>query len=106
MVGDLLPHAKKRIAALVKDEPYKDKVSLAFTELERTTILGNLLSHDNPLIDRVSIHEVKEFCNCVRELHRLFLCPNCECFVDYFKDLNILRCSNQKCEKPIEIKTN
>jgi len=105
MVGDLLPHAKKRIAALVKDEPYKDKVSLAFTELERTTILGNLLSHDNPLIDRVSIHEVKEFCNCVHELHRLFLCPNCECFVDYFKDLNILRCSNERCKNPIEIKT-
>jgi len=106
MVADLLPHAKKRVASLVKDESYKEKVSLAFTEMERTTpLLGNLLSHDNPLIDRVSIHEVEDFCNCVHELHGLFLCPNCECFVDYFKDLNILRCSNERCKNPIEIKT-
>ena len=106
MVGDLLPHAKKRIAALVKDESYKNKVSLAFTELERTTILGNLLSHDNPLIDSVSINEVDSFCNRIHELHEIFLCPDCECFVGYFKDLNILRCSNERCKNPIEIKTN
>ena len=106
MVGDLLPHAKKRIEALVKDEPYKKKVSVAFTEMERTTILGNLLSHDNPLIDSVSIQEVKRFCNYVHALHEVFLCPNCECFIGYFQDLKILRCPNQKCKKPIEIKTN
>ena len=105
MVGDLLPHAKKRIAALVKDEPYKKKVSLAFTELERTTILGNLLSHDNPLIDSVSIHEVKNFCDCVHELHEVFLCPNCEHFINYYPDLKIVRCSNQRCIKPLEVRT-
>lgn len=106
MVGDLLLHAKKRIEALVRDEPYKKKVSLAFTEMERTTILGNLLSHDNPLVDQVSIEEVKRFCNCVHELHGVFLCPNCKYFINYFQDLKILRCPNQKCEKPTEIKTN
>jgi wobble nucleotide-excising tRNase len=105
MVGDLLPHAKKRIDTLVKDEPYKRKVSLAFTELERTTILGNLLSHDNPLVDSVSIEEVKSFCNCVHELHGVFLCPNCGHLINYYPDLKILRCSNQRCENPIEVET-
>jgi recombinational DNA repair ATPase RecF len=105
MVADLLPHAKKRVASLVKDESYKEKVSDAFTELERTTILGNLLSHDNPLIDEVSVPEVKEFCNRVHELHGVFLCPSCGYFVGYFQDLNILRCRNERCENPIEIKT-
>lgn len=105
MVGDLLPHAEKRIEALVKDESYKKKVSLAFTEMKRTTILGNLLSHDNPLLDRVSIEEVKRFCNCVHELHGVFLCPNCEHFINYYPDLKILRCSNPRCEEHIEVKT-
>ena len=105
MVGDLLPHAKKRIETLVKDEPYKEKVSLAFTEMETTTILGNLLSHDNLLIDSVSIEEVRSFCNCVHELHGVFLCPNCGHFINYYRDLKILRCSNPRCEEPIEVKT-
>jgi hypothetical protein len=105
MVSDLFPHAKKRILDLVKDESYKEKISNAFTELERTTILGNLLSHDNPLIDKVSIHEVKEFCNRVHELHSIFLCQSCGYFVGYFQKLNILRCPNERCENPLEIKT-
>jgi len=106
MVGDLLPHAEKRLDALVKDEPYKTRVSLAFTELKRTTILGNLLSHDNPLVDSVSIQEVKSFCNCVHKLHEVFVCPNCEGSIEYYPDMKILRCSNQKCQKPMELKTN
>jgi hypothetical protein len=105
MVGDLLPHAKNRIETLVKDEPYKRKVSVAFTELEGTTILGNLLSHDNLLIDSVSIEEVKSFCSCVHELHGVFLCPDCQHFINYYCDLKILRCSNPSCQNPIELKT-
>jgi len=105
MVSDLLPHTKKRIETLVKDEPYKKKVSLAFTELERTTILGNLLSHDNPLADSLSIEEVKSFCDCVHELHEVFLCPSCGCFINYYRDLKILRCSNASCQNPVEVKT-
>ena len=106
MVGDLLPHAKKRIETLVKDEPYKRKVSVAFTELEGTIILGNLLSHDNLLIDSVSIEEVKSFCSCVHELHGVFLCPDCQHFVNYYCDLKILRCSSPSCQNPIELKTS
>jgi hypothetical protein len=90
----------------VKDESYKEKVSTAFTELESTTLLlGNLLSHDNPLIDKVSISEVKGFCNRVHDLHGLFLCPSCGYFIGYFPELNILRCPNERCKNPLEIKT-
>lgn len=104
MVGDILPHAKQRFESLVKDELYKKKVENAFTEVERTTILGNILSHDNPLADKVSMNEVDRFCKCVDELHKAFLCPNCEHFIGYFPELKIIRCSNTKCENPIEVK--
>ncbi len=104
MVSDLLPHAKDRITTLVKDASYKKKVEDTFTELERTTILGNILSHDNPLADKVSMDEVDRFCKCVEKLHKAFLCPNCEHFIGYFPELKIIRCSNTKCENPIEVK--
>lgn len=104
-VGALLSHAKKRIETLAKDDSFKDKVTVAFTEIERTKILANILSHDNPLAGEVSIEEVRYFCNCVHQLHEIFLCPNCSHFIGYYPDLAILRCSNQKCRNPIEVKT-
>ncbi|MCG2735373.1 MAG: AAA family ATPase [Candidatus Methanoperedenaceae archaeon] len=104
-VGDLFAHARRRVDELVKDESYKGKISNAFTELEKTIILGNLLSHDNKLADEVSIDEVKNFCFRVHELYEVFLCPNCDDFIGYFRDLKILRCPNQNCSDPIEFKT-
>ncbi len=104
-IGDLFPHARKRIDELVKDDSYKEKVSSAFTELEKTIILGNLLSHDNILADNVSMDEVKNYCGCVQELHELFLCSNCKNFISYFRELNILRCPNQNCQDSMEFKT-
>lgn len=104
-VGDLFAHARRRMDELVKDESYKGKISSAFTELEKTIIFGNLLSHDNRLADEVSMDEVKNFCGCVQQLHELFLCSNCKNFISYFRELNILRCQNQNCPDPMEFKT-
>ena len=104
MVGDLFPHAKNRITNLVEDETYKKKVEDTFTELERTTILGNILSHDNPLADKVSMDEVDRFCKCVEKLHKAFLCPNCKHSLRYSPDLKIIRCSNTKCDNPFEVR--
>ncbi len=106
MVGDLLNHARKRIETLVIDDSYKNRVSLAFTELERTTMYGNILSHDNPLAEGLSIAEAKSFCNCVHELHGSFLCPSCGHLIEYYPNLNKLICPNVKCKDPIEVKTN
>jgi len=106
MVADLLPHAKKRIEKLVKDDSYKTKVSSAFTELERTKILGNILSHDNLLAGKVSMEELKSFCRCVHELNDFFQCPSCKHLIKYYPELEIIRCPNPKCKKPVEIKTN
>jgi len=105
MVGDILNHARKRIETLVIDDSYKNRVSLAFTELARTTIYGNILSHDTPLAEGLSLAEAKSFCDCVHNLHVAFLCPNCGQLIDYHPDLKILRCSNTRCRKPIEVKT-
>lgn len=104
-VGDLLPNVKKRMDELTKDDSFREKVFRAFTELEKTIILGNLLSHDNKLGEQISIEEIKSFCNSVHELNRVFLCPNCENFIGYFRDLKIVRCSNQNCDHPVEFKT-
>jgi len=104
-VGDLFPYAKNRVKRLVKDEVYEKKSSQTFMELERTIILGNILSHNNPLAEELSLDEVRSFCNCVYELHQLIICPSCGHDFSYLPQLKIIRCSNPKCENPIEFRT-
>jgi len=104
-VGDLFDPAKKRIKDLVKDEEFKASILERFRNLEMTIIMGNILSHNNVLTESVSIDEVKSFCSRVRELHEVFLCPECGRFINYYRELKILRCSNPRCKNPIEVKT-
>jgi len=74
-----------------------------FLELENNVIMGNMLSHDNPDIENVSIQEVKEFYKAVKNVHEKFVCVECGRFVKYYRDLHILRCRG-KCDTPLEIK--
>jgi energy-coupling factor transporter ATP-binding protein EcfA2 len=105
-VWDLLQPAKKRIEKLVQDQTFKERVEKAFQDLQRTVIMGNLLSHHNPLVEQVSIKEIESFCEAVHKLHKTFLCPNCGHLISYYPELQIIRCSNPKCKNPIEIKTS
>lgn len=103
-VAEFLTPAKKRVCGLIEGGPFRDKVLEGFSELEKTIIMGNLLSHDNPLIENVTIGEVERFCKAVHYLHDVFSCPECGGFIKYYQDLNILRCSNSRCENPVEIR--
>jgi len=105
MVGDLLPHVKKRMESLIRGEEFKAKILESFQSLGSTIIMGNLLSHDNIMIEEVSIEEVNRFCNSVHNLHSVFLCPDCNHFVAHYSDLKRLICSNGSCCMPIQVRT-
>ena len=105
MVNGMLPHAKKRLEDLIKEDGFKEKNFKAFKDLETTIIMGNLLSHNNVLAEEVSIEEVKRFCESVHNLYNAFLCPTCGHFVGYYRELKILRCPNTRCGNPMEVKT-
>jgi len=105
MVSGILPHAKKRLEYLIKEDEFKAKISKTFQDLETTILMGNLLSHNNMLAETVSIEEVNRFCESVHNLHNTFLCPNCGHFVGYYHELKIMRCPNTRCENPMEVKT-
>jgi len=102
-VADLLHPAKQRIDELTKGNPFEKEVSKRFQELEATAIMGNLLSHDNPEVENISVEEVKRFCEAVHELHNIFTCPECESFLKYYQDMKKLRCPDSHCQKPLEI---
>lgn len=104
-VRDLFGSTMKRLKALIGEGSFLDNVSIALTELERTMIMGNLLSHNNAEVERVSMEEVKSFCEAVNSLHRIFLCPACGCFMGYYRELKIMRCSNPNCSHPVEVRT-
>jgi len=103
VISDLWNPAKQCVSKLVKDDKFREKVLQRFQELEATIIMGNLLSHDNPLAETVSIEEVKRFCEAIHELNDVFTCPNCGSFLKYYQDMKKLRCPNSKCEEPIEL---
>jgi hypothetical protein len=104
-VRDLEPHSRKRITALVSDKGFVARFELAFQELGKTGIFGNLLSHDNPLADQVSIAEVARFYSAIRALHELVCCPSCETPLEYVRDVNEYRCTNARCKSPTILAT-
>lgn len=104
-IRDLLDPAKKRLNQLIDDEAFKARIDEAFLDLDRTIILGNILSHNNILTGDISIDEVERFCKAVHNLHQLFLCPACGTIVNYYSNLKIVRCSSPRCSNPIIIKT-
>jgi LSD1 subclass zinc finger protein len=99
-VRELFDPAEKRIEDKLKDGDLKKDLLNKFKNLKATTFMGNLLSHDNPEIENLSIEEVKTFCNAVHDLHETFLCPQCRKFLKYFRDSKIVRCSDLRCESP------
>ncbi|KPV63252.1 MAG: recombination protein F [Candidatus Bathyarchaeota archaeon BA2] len=102
-VADLLVPAKERLNELAKEPLFQERTSKGFQELEATVIMGNLLAHDNPEAENVSIEEVKRFCEAVHALHNIFLCPECGSFLRYYQDMKKLRCPDPHCQKPTEI---
>jgi len=99
-VAELFDPAEKRIKNKLKDGDFKKDLLNKFETLRATSFMGNLLSHDNPEIENLSIEEVKVFCNAVHNLHMAFLCPKCGRLLKYFRDSKIVRCPNLRCESP------
>jgi hypothetical protein len=102
-VVDLFTPAKARLAELAKAPAFKQQIAKCFEELEATTLMGNLLSHDNLEAENVSMDEVKRFCVAIHELHNALKCNNCETFLKYYQDMKRIRCPNSQCVQPTEI---
>ena len=103
-VGELLPPAKSKILKMIADDPFEKRVNDSFLELEGTSMMPNLLSHDNPRAEELAIGEVRIFCDAVRNLHLTFSCPACGSFLRYFRALGLIKCSNEECEGFLRIK--
>lgn len=105
-IGEMMPQLEKRLADLIKDgEPFKNELLDSIRNLKCMVIYGNITSHNNILAEQLTIEEVKNFCESVRDFHMKFTCPNCSKQIRYFRDLKRLRCSNPKCAK-FEVVTN
>ena len=57
-VSDLLEPAKSRLNKLIIDNDYKEKIENSFINLDKNIMMGNLLSHNNPMAGNVSIDEI------------------------------------------------
>jgi LSD1 subclass zinc finger protein len=104
-IGDLLPSAKKRLSTMISDEGTKKEFENLFIELETSIVLGNILSHNNPLEGEVSISDVEDFCEKIHAIHEKIICSSCQRNLKYYRELKTIRCSNGKCKAPLEIQT-
>ena len=104
-VAELLDSAESRINKLLKESDLKTNLLGQFKELRTTAFMGNLLSHDNPQIENLSLGEIEAFCNAAHDFHKSFLCPDCENFLKYFRDSKVVRCSNLRCDSSIKVET-
>ena len=101
-VGDLLPPAKKKVISVSNDDAFTRRVKKAFEELELTIVLGNLLSHNNP-VSSTTINEVREFCVAVENLRKACSCDACGEYLEYVRDRKEICCENPKCSSRMRI---
>lgn len=104
-VNEFYTPIKSRIENLIYDCPFKEDVKKKIINLDKTVIMGNLTSHDNMQIENVSIREVNDFFTAIQNINSAFLCPECGRFIQYYRDLAILRCGG-KCSDPLEVRCN
>jgi len=102
---ELLNPAEKRLKKLLSnledDHKLKNGIIEGFNKLRSSSFIANWLSHDNPEIEMLSLQEVKNYCEAVRELHIAFLCPTCEHFIIHDQNLKRIMCSNKRCNNPL-----
>ena len=99
-VGDLYYDLKARMNKLIADETERDEIINAFEELERRTFMANLLAHDNPQAELLSLEEVQRFCKSVEKLKSKISCNECGSLLKYPPDIKRLICSNRRCRNP------
>lgn len=104
-VNDLLFPARDRLKSILPDTPFRSTILKSFTDLDKTIMMGNLVSHNNPLATEVVIGEVQRFCSAIRAIHESMSCPTCKNLLGYFQDLKIIRCPNTHCKNPLQMKT-
>ena len=100
----LFDSARNRLIDKIKDQEFKEKVIESLQNLEKTMIMGNLLSHNNLFAGNISINEVENFWQSVQAFEKLMSCPECGRFLKQYKDLEILRCSKNNCSDPLVIR--
>lgn len=100
----LFDSARNRLIDKVKDQVFKENVIETFQNLEKTMIMGNILSHNNLFAGNISINEVENFWKSVQEIEELMSCPNCGKPLKQYKELEILRCSKINCQNPLIIR--
>ncbi|MHC4388747.1 MAG: AAA family ATPase [Planctomycetota bacterium] len=104
-VKELFDSVKSRMSALLGTEQYEQTYGGVIAELEATTPMGNLLSHNNIIAANISVEEAKSFCDAIRRLHLLFTCNACEKMLKYNQGAKRIECVNPRCNSPHMIKT-
>lgn len=95
--NELYEPTKNRLRELIKEDKYKKKLDDVFTNLDKNRMMGNYLSHDNLDADNFSKIEIRGFMDCVDQLNKTLICPDCGKDLIFPKDSKSIICSGRKC---------
>jgi len=99
-IGNMFGDVKNRYKTILKNKEKGVELSEIFSEIESRTFMANILMHDNPLMENLSITEISRFCHSVHNLHTALCCSGCGSFLIYPESIKRLQCQNEKCVKP------
>ncbi len=89
-VGSLLDPVLNRARKLIPG--FETAYHLQLTQFRATSLLANLLTHNNLIAANTSQQEVLDFVDAVQAIHGIFHCPNCDQLIRYFRDAKVLKC--------------
>lgn len=89
-VGALLDPVINRAKKLIPDFEATNKATL--TDFASTSLLGNLLTHNNAFAETASIDDVKAFVESTEALFNIFFCSKCGVAPRYYRELKMIRC--------------
>lgn len=96
-VAEMKDPAIKKIRKTTKKTTFKNYYEEIFDELDKTVIMGNLLSHNNEESENCSINEVRSFCEAVNNLKNSIVCEKCGGYLRFENTSKKILCSEEKC---------
>ena len=98
MVSDLQEPARARLRDLLP--AMNSEIDQLFQKIVATGAPGNLLSHENPNAESMSIPEIGQFCEAVKALVDWYQCDSCDRTPVYLQAAREICCPNPRCKSP------
>jgi recombinational DNA repair ATPase RecF len=102
-VGDMKDSLFSKIKEATDTTKSSDYYNEKFKNIDKSSIVGNLLSHDNPGSENSSKNELNNFYIAIKELHEVLTCAKCGSYLEFNKFAKKIICTEKRCKDIFDI---